>query len=71
MPASVSDGAKVAGIFVAPDIELDFQRNWVAWFEILVAVDMATAKSEVELHANGNDVGYDIGLGSNMETRFE
>ena len=32
---------------------------------------VATMQGEVELRANGNDVGYDIRLRADMETWFE
>ena len=36
-----------------------------------MAMHMATTQGEVELRANGNDVGYDIRLRADMETWFE
>ena len=36
-----------------------------------MAMYVATTQGEVELRADGNDVGYDIRLRADMETRFE
>ena len=36
-----------------------------------MAMRVATTQGEVELRANGNDVGYDIGFWAGMETWFE
>ena len=36
-----------------------------------MAMYVATTQGEVELRANGNDVGYDIRLWADMETWFE
>ena len=36
-----------------------------------MAMHVATTQGEVELRADGNDVGYDIRLRADMETRFE
>ena len=42
MPSSVRYVTKFAGIFVAPFVELNFERNWFAWFGILMAMNVAT-----------------------------
>ena len=56
MPSGISGDTKVADIFVASFVEVDFEWNRIFGFEVLMAMDIVPAQCAVELRTDGDNV---------------